>query len=43
MSPRELLKKYWQVPSALLIAGVAVALSHSPEPLPQVIPEPTPD
>ena len=43
MSPREALKKYWQIPSALMIAGVAVALSHSPDPLPEVIPEPQPD
>ena len=43
MTPRDALKKYWQVPSAIAIAGIAVLLSHRPEPLPEIIPEPKPD
>lgn len=43
MSPRELLKTYWQIPAAALVASVAVGLSHQTEPLPQILPEPKPD
>lgn len=39
----ESMKKYWQAPAALLVASVAVGLSHRTEPLPQVLPEPKPD
>ena len=43
MTLREGIERYWQLPAAIAIAGIAVMLSHRPEPLPEIIPEPTPD
>ncbi len=43
MQIREWARTYWQAPAALLVAGIAVGLSHRNEPLPQVLPEPKPD
>jgi hypothetical protein len=43
MTLREGIERYWQLPAAIAIAGIAVMLSHRPEPLPEIIPEPKPD
>ena len=33
MTLREGIERYWQLPAAIAIAGIAVMLSHRPEPL----------